>query len=524
MVKSLLALMSVLALLSASGVTTEPVVKVETSTNGVLTLSVKGLEKNRQYELLSDGVVMGVWTAGELGWGIKSSWIQKAGNQKVPHYTVRLLPQIDYDAKPLNLTVCHIQRTMKAMADSTSANPSTVRILFYGQSIVGQHWSRQVMDELRRRYPTVKFEVENRAIGGYGAERLSRTAFSDMYPYYADLVFFHDYGSLAKYEEMVRLLREKTTAEIILWSSHLSRGQKAEKMLAERDTRTKTIADIAQRYGTMYVDLNKKWCEMLLKNGWEEYDILADSIHMNRNSPALDKYAEFLYEDMARLPSHSGEPAVNGTIEEVPLSDARVKKQADGTLVLSFAGNRVVALSDGMGASGATAEMILDGKPAKDYPEMWYTTRPGRGPMWMPFVDHVDYDSPLIEEKWTLTFLDGTKPDANPIVYSVEGSVTGPDGIGNTKERFRSKSGRAILDPKDINCVWQYKYAKKEAKVGFQVTWETKPLFAAPYEAAPMGTRTTLVQNCLNGQHELVIKAKGGSLGIGGFLVYRPRQ
>ena len=144
--------------------------------------------------------------------------------------------------------------------------------------------------------------------------------------------------------------------------------------------------------------------------------------------------------------------------------------------------------------------------------------------MWMPFVDHVDIDAPAVAEDWTLTFLEGTKPDANPIVYAVVGSVTGPDGTGNTRERFRSKSGRAVLDPKDINCVWQYKYAKKEAKPGFQVKWRTQPLFAAPYVPAAAETRTTLVQNCANGPHTLTLAAKGGRLGIGGFIVYAPRR
>ena len=102
--------------------------------------------------------------------------------------------------------------------------------------------------------------------------------------------------------------------------------------------------------------------------------------------------------------------------------------------------------------------------------------------------------------------------------------MTGPDGTGNTKTRFRSNSGRAVLDPKDINCVWQYAYSKKQAQVGFQVKWETKPLFAAPYVPAPAGTRTTLVQNCANGPHELTIAAKGGALGITCFLVHAPRK
>lgn len=441
---------------------------------------------------------------------------------KAHRYEVRRLPAVDPDAAPRNPTVRHIQRTMKAMAESTAERPARVRILFYGQSIVGQHWSRQVMAELARRYPTVQFEAQNRAIGGYTAERLIRTAESDLYPFYPDLLFFHVYGSLEKYEAIVKKVRATTTAEIVLWSSHLSRGQRARAMLAARDARTKAIAEIAARHGAMYVDLNRKWCEMLVRNGWAEYDLLADGIHMNGRTPALDLYAQFLYEDMARLPGAEAEPDVSGAVEVVPLDDPRVTVAADGSLSLAFTGNRVVAVSEGTGAAGASGALALDGRAPASFPEMWYTTRPGRGPMWMPFVDHVDVDAPAVEETWTLTFLDGTKPDANPVVYSVAGSVTGPDGEGTTQARFRSKSGRAVLDPKDINCVWQYRYAKKEAKPGFRVTWQTKPLFAVSYAPAAAGARTTLVQNCANGPHVLTLAARGGRLGVGAFIVYAP--
>lgn len=482
--------------------------------------------KNGYFERRLPDYIRDYGRKAELEKDLDARWAEllKLRVPKAHRYELRKLPAVNPDAAPKNASVRHIQRTMKAMAESTAEKPAHVKILFYGQSIVGQHWSRQVMDELKRRYPTVKFEVQNRAIGGYGAERLSRTAESDLYPYYPDLLFFHVYGGLKKYEEIVRKVRATTTAEIVLWSSHLSKGQRAQDMLAERDLRTRTIADIAERYGAMYVDLNRKWSEMLLKNGWAEYDILADGIHMNARSPALDLYAQILYEDMARLPGTDAEPAVNGSVECVPLSDPRVKKGADGSLTLAFTGNRVVAVSDGTGAAGATGTLTLDGKDPATFPELWYTTRPGTGPMWMPFVDHVDIDAPAVAEQWTLTFLEGTATNANPVVYSVVGSVTGPDGTGSTKARFRSNSGRAVLDPKDINCVWQYSYSKKQAKVGFQVKWETKPLFTASYAPAPAETCTTLVQNCANGPHELSLAARNGALGIKGFLVYAPRR
>ncbi len=48
-----------------------------------------------------------------------------------------------------NPTAIHIQRTMKALEESTAEKPATVRVLFYGQSIVAQGWTKVLMDMLK---------------------------------------------------------------------------------------------------------------------------------------------------------------------------------------------------------------------------------------------------------------------------------------------------------------------------------------------------------------------------------------
>jgi len=166
-----------------------------------------------------------------------------------------------------NPTAIHIQRTMKALEESTAEKPATVRVLFYGQSIVAQGWTKVLMDMLKEKYPTVNFVWANKAIGGFTSPALTRTAWSDLFPYYPDLLFFHVYGPIDKYEEIVKNTRAMTSAEIVLWSSHLSKGQDPQKMLAERDQRSKDIKAVAERNKCMFVDLNKKWSEMLVANG-----------------------------------------------------------------------------------------------------------------------------------------------------------------------------------------------------------------------------------------------------------------
>lgn len=434
-------------------------------------------------------------------------------------------------------------RTLKALAASTAARPAHVRILFYGQSIVAQRWDEFVIDELKRRYPTAVIESENRAIGGFTSPALSRTSESDLYPYYPDLLFFHVYGPMDKYEEIIRRVRERTTAEIVLWTSHLDRAssntrEKIGRAAAEQDERSKAIFDIARRYGCMVVDLRRKWSRMMLEKGYTPDDLLADTIHMNKKAPGFPAYARFLYEELpsAVPPAAAFDAQPCGTIEEIAVTDPRVRRGADGSLALAFDGNRVVAVSDGTGV--AACRVTLDGREPKTFPDMFYATRPSRLTSWMPMIMHVYRadDALPVEEDWTLTYIEGTKSLGRPVHYRVEGSVTGFDGEGWNTNDFRSASGRAVILSRDFHT-WQYDYfvkqrgaAKRDSVPGQKVTWSVKPLFADPYEAQPAGTRTPLVQNCPNGPHRLVVTpqacgdatSRAARPGIASFIVYRP--
>ena len=435
--------------------------------------------------------------------------------------------------QPANQSVLNIQRTMKALDESTAENPATVRLLFYGQSITAQGWTKLLMDNLKKRYPTVNFVWENRAIGGYESPSLIKTAETDLYPFYPDILFFHVYGPLDKYEEIVRRVRERTTAEIVLWTSHLKRSEDPVAMLRSRDERSRRILEIAEKYGCLAVDLNRKWSEMMIGYGYTMDDLLKDVIHMKDPGPALPAYAAFVGGELVRVPGTVGRPEFSGTVTSVKLDDPSVTRGKDGTIVLSFTGNRVVAVSDGTGAEGATATLLLDGRPVSSYPEMFANTRPSAIVNWMPMIKLVTRKEGAVPvaEDWTLTYIEGTQPDGQKIHFRLDGSATGFDGEGWNTEPFVSNSGRAVIAPEDFH-VWQYKYAKgnryyvdrglDKAKVGDKVEWKTVKMFADPYIPVPSGGQTVLVQNCENGPHTLTITPKGGALGIGSFIVNAP--
>ena len=407
-----------------------------------------------------------------------------------------------------------IQRTMKALAESTPERPAAVRIAFYGQSIVAQGWTDLVVSNLQSRFPSARLTVEKRAIGGYQSQALSRTAEHDLYPFYPDLTFFHVYGPLAKYEEIVRTLRERTTSEIVLWSSHVSHDQKPADMLAMRDMRTVGIRAIAAKYHCHYIDLNAKWARMMVEKNLTNSDLLCDVVHLKRES--LPLYADFISEELVRVPGLSGESDYSGTIRTIPFTKKSV----------TFTGNRVVAVSSGKAT--APVAVALDGRKPSSFPEMWSFTRPSRGPAWMPMVNRVESRALPVAETWTLTFLSGgtmgfPTNDVPPVIpYAVCGSVTGPDGTGWNTNDFTSSSGRVAIRAKDF-AAWQFKMFKKEPKPGFSVTWESRLLGTDALVPTAEGVRTVLAQGCTNGTHELTLtSAAGGSSGVAALIVHEP--
>jgi hypothetical protein len=185
----------------------------------------------------------------------------------------------------------------------------------------------------------------------------------------------------------------------------------------------------------------------------------------------------------------------------------------------------VVAISDGTGEAGIKARILLDGKPMDNMKGLWAITRPSLAlASWMPAINNIGFEQPLLEEKWTLTCLSDSEPDGKKIHFTVKGSVTGEDGEGWSTRRFVSNSGRVIIEP----SVWYsipivLNYRKMKLPENYQVTWKAYPLFACIYEPQAAGTRTLLIQGCANVKHTLTLVPKeNGVLGIGKFVVYSP--
>ena len=433
-----------------------------------------------------------------------------------------------------------IQRTMTLLATSTPQKRNHVRVLFYGQSVTRNPWWKDVAEHLRKTYPYADLEIQNLAIGGYSAPVLMHTAEFDLYPYYPDLLIFHVYGGVegGEQEKIIAKVRRTTTSEVLLWTSHfrwprdLARDgdpndPDAQKLTEADEVRTAMIRKIAKKFGCELAEVRERMRKYLKDNDLFPKDTLNDSVHPN-------KLGNFLIGELIK-PSLRYDPKFpsdrwQNMVRDVPVDDPSVRRGVDGSVELTFEGNRIdVIRACSNGGESGTTKVLIDGRPPSDFPGLYYHARPSNAPHdgVRPAINGIGHETPLIVEKWTAKILE-CDPEKNILRYEVIGSKTGPDGQGDHLRRFVSNSGRVVIEPRMWMVCWAVNYRKKPLPDDFEVTWEVKPLFRDVYEAPEVEhsakeAAVTLAQGLTNGTHTLrLVPNDDGPLAIKAFRVYRP--
>jgi hypothetical protein len=402
-----------------------------------------------------------------------------------------------------------VQRTMTRLATSTPERRHKVRVLFYGQSITEQSWSKVVADDLRKRFPHADLEIENRAIGGFASQLLVRPAEHDLYPFYPDLLIFHVYGSNKEYEQILKAVRTRTSAEILMQRDHLTKwppepiDQKTDKSAWwDNLMNASLLPELAKKYNCGLADVRGGWVDYLKTHNLQPKALLKDDVHLNDHGNFV--MAELVKRHLVYRPDLPKEPWENlvRTIE-----NPEALKWKDGKLTIEFDGNRVDVLPAAAGQPGLKAAVRIDGKRPSEFPTAYRITRPSPGP-WSPlFVSRVDHDAPLILEDWTLKVTEVDAP-AKTFKYTVRGSVTGDDGAGASDQPFRSTSGRIKLDPAAL-----FRGGHPPLPVGYESKWKVLPMFLDTYDSPTITDPAkenpiTLIQNLPPGKHTLELTSE----------------
>ncbi len=360
-----------------------------------------------------------------------------------------------------------LARTM-SLLESGGITHRPVRMLFYGQSIDEQEWTTLLVNRLRERYPDTTIIAENHALGGWGVPTLLRRFKHDVLRLQPDLVEFHAYGgNESTWARVLSAIRKETTADILIRTAHEGNFGPAEtpKINAMYDHEVLLLRGLAGQYGAELVEVRQEWLNYLSTQHLSPADLLADAIHLNHKGNVLMAQ---LYERHFRL----NPLAAGGWSDRVrhyeavrPLADRKddeIKVSGDGwilkdrwvesasprdALTLTFVGNRVDVV---LGPCRGSAKVLIDGKAPSalklfhgtgPMPSRRYAHAPGRVIRYFEGRD-------MVEETWELRFKDVSQ-DGRSFRFTVNGSKTGPDGEGDNRHEFVSRSGRITIAPDD---------------------------------------------------------------------------
>lgn len=477
--------------------------------------------------------------------------IRPAGGEETPQDRVAERPAVPVVPDEPNefLFGARIQRTMTLLATSNASQRNPVKILCYGQSIVAQRYvSNAIETAMKQRYPYADITVENRAIGGYMAPVLARTAVHDLYPFYPDLVVFHVYGGYdtGELERIVYNIRRDTTAEILMWTHHFSNfGEDGMGHYQTESDGSDFRRYLAQKYNCELVELRDVWERYLAANHLSKQDLLVDGIHLNGRGGALQGeliLRHFRYntlfpsEWMNTVRAYEARRPLEERADEITFTGAPWRRSGpgvagdrpDSALRLSFRGNRVDVIAATSGGKLGTAKVLIDGCPPSSFAGAYAITRSNRNPLsGRPLLNRIELGDKPVAEAWTLKVRDIT-PNGRAFRYVLMGSVTGEDGEGTHEKPFESKSGRIRFNPAEFTFAGAVGQCKKPFTNQIDVVFQTCLMGTDIWVPATNGVlgavnRTTLIQGIQNAPHVLEIVPNGdGAVPVFEVVVHRP--
>jgi len=437
-----------------------------------------------------------------------------------------------------------IRRTMHLLSTSTKERPSKVRILFYGQSITRQNYSRKIIEaKLRAEYPHAQLEVLNPAIGGYQSPKSVHTMFHTLIPEQPDLVVFHVYGgeSDGSYEQIIRNVRTYTTAELIVATHHL--GNYGEARDRQKDAASRLRRELAEKHGSELVEIRGNWRRYLKQHALKATDLLRDSVHHNTHGGELwgalqARHFEVQPADpqnwqsrITRIDLRQSREGKLGRVVFKPKqwiqSENGLRSTENGSpLRIEFEGTRVDVISR---SGNGQADIRIDGKRPTAIPETWSATLPSSTPIdYRPAIMRIGLPGLPVAETWTLT-VNPLSKDGRNCDYALQGSKSGFQGNGSHTDVFRSADGIIELNPKMFTFSDAIRIKKKPIPTPFKVTWKTYNRSLDEWECRPVdssnpGGQITLVQQLKNGPHTLEVIPRSGAIEIEQVIIHRPAE
>lgn len=361
----------------------------------------------------------------------------------------------------------HLARIHSLLRSGSPGEKTPIRILIYGGEVIKMPWSDRLFQELQKQHPNCTLITTNLAITGHQGAELLKLANADIYPFYPDLVLLHAYGGGEQYRRLMKEIRERTTADVLVLTDHphvhplVSVDEETSPAILDRHAAQRPFP---QEYWVPWLNYSllprfadeADACLATIRDGWKRH---IRTHHLAISNLVSDNYV---------MPNEQGQHLmvelllpyfrpITGLAHEDPWNSARISSYSgedelswkQGRVRIEFTGNRVEVISDTTSDDPVT--VLLDGKPPSAHPSLYGVTRSSLIPAsdW-PALLNSRSAIPLQEEEWTASLSDirTNNPYFN---FTLRGSKTGPDGEGRSDREFRSPSGRVLISPDD----WQ---------------------------------------------------------------------
>ena len=361
-----------------------------------------------------------------------------------------------------------------------------------------------------------------------------------------DLVISYTGGTPEALEEMLRWIRSKTTADVVIPSMHFLRtGDDPRKNREIVDSESyEVIRKICRKYGAQFVENRKELFAWMEENNAELGDLLSDRVHQNPLGRILTNenigrhlVAPFKDADIPDIERYidlveafeKNDPNIKFTGEWSIEGDLLVSK-GNSTLEIEFRGNRLDVLGEAR-PEGGNLKTQVNGESVVKLPAYAVSmvhfpdTNLGHGGDYPRSSQGSSATGPhgillgknIVPQDWRIEMIDTQGG------YRLSGSKTGFDGQGRSTEPFVSQSGQILIEPR----LWRYPDNKDGTfrnQPGdhwtFSVSNPVIPLLSmAANERAPIDARLFALAPL--DDYKVIIRLQDGPVALRGIALYR---
>lgn len=398
----------------------------------------------------------------------------------------------------------------------------------------------ELIAQLRAMYPAGPEMVYKKMVGNSVPwQYLRGWARHLVIPQQPDLVIVYTLGNPHDLDLLIAELRRATTADIIVPSLHWRIPDERYWASPEEndDPTWRQVRELCARQGVQFVENRRDWGNYLRENHLPLSSLLADAVHQSEYGAHVirtniaqhlrprDTFAYRPRERERRIELEAPPQGTRVQADERWTAEGGVLRtdRRGAELEVDFIGRRIDLIAT-CSSSAGSLRAFIDGHYAPDTGVYLATyIQPHED----NFVDRAEKSDPprdksphgvrlgenIVPQEWTIVMTSDMGD------YQLTGSVTGPDGAGNSSQPFVSKSGQIEIDPLE----WR---RPERNRAGDRFTFSVYS--AAHGHIALAGTdgeplRVTIAQQLPPGKHTLRLVASGdGAVAIKAVDVFQP--